>query len=111
LASHELIDIHSLRDKVALKRLLDGLHDGVNDLSRGLVREALRQGGAADIEDVANGLLGADVGDVRGEGTLEALERGLGSAGKLGDLTPQSARGLPTVLGEAEEYKDARRCL
>jgi len=91
-----------------LQGLADGVHEHVDDLGRELYGEAPGQRLSTDIEDVADGMLGIDPGDVLGEGTLEALERGLGCAGKLGDLTPEAAGGVSSILGKGKENQDAR---
>ena len=89
----------------AAQCLVNGAQDDVNDLGRGFFREAVGQGGAGGFEDVGDGLLGADLGDVLGEGTPEPLERGLGRPGELGDLTakpgaPRHGVGLEGGHGE-----------
>jgi hypothetical protein len=66
---------------------------------------------ATNYQDLGDGLLGEDLGNIFRECTREALNSGLGSAGELGDLTFQSKRGLCTVLGKCEEDQNARRGL
>jgi len=102
-------DLPNLRDEVRLQRPIDGAQDNINDLGRGLVREALGQRGAAGVQDVDDGLLGADLGDVFGEGTSEPLERSPGRPSELGGLPAQAGLGLLSVLGQGEEGQDACR--
>ena len=106
--SHSLSSDHLPRH-VRLKRPVDGVQDNINDLGRGLVRETLGQRGAAGVQDMDDGLLGADLGDVFREGTSEPLERGPGRPGELGGLPAQAGLGLLSVLGQGEEDQDARR--
>ena len=84
------------------------MHEGVHNFDRELVGETLGQSLPADFQDLGDGLLSADPGDVLGEGTLEALQSSLRSTSELGDLPPQAELGIRPVLGKGEEHQDAR---
>jgi hypothetical protein len=58
---------------------------------------------------MGDSLLGADLGDVLGEGAPEPLERGLRRPRELGGLPAQARRGLLGVQREGEEDQDAGR--
>jgi len=97
-----------LSSEVGLQRLLDGPQDGVHDLGGGLIREALGQSLSADVEDVADGLLCADLCDILRECTLEPLQSGIRGTSELGNLTSQAERRAPIALGKGEKDQDAR---